>query len=222
MKSIDNVIKVTVSLKHQLNYVLIVFATLVVGLALKILFHETNRKNFEYNNFTGIPYLNKYHIVCPVLISTVIFVISLYDKKEKSVNLINRLRELREYNLTYYLQNLISFIVFLTLYYGIITQFYKFTKFKISGHYAVIVFSNHILVNNIEIANHLSKTRVMLFKYIKYISFFIITHNLYQLVFTCFIYHTIEEATAGFIISSVLVQLIHRLEIDRKFVEKYL
>lgn len=130
--------------------------------------------------------------------------------KQYIMRFLHRLRYLYFFRLT------IIYIYFIFIYYFFIIPIYTTTKFKISGHFLSIIIANFIYSHIIILTNHLEnsnfKSGVMKKLYI--ILNLIIYYNVYNLLFTSWIFHSLIESLIGFIIGCFSVALFSFVEFD--------
>ncbi len=205
--------------KQLISYCFTVGYSLLIGLLLKILFPSVTKNNFTLTYITALPYLNKLHVLTASILNLIlllnILAIIFYDKnKVKNISFLHSLYKLK-----------FGFIfksIFVNLYFKYILLDYlinpidKEFNFRISGHFSSIMFSLLVLVNVKTVTDYLHQIEIRksLMKKYQYVSTFLIYHNIWSLIFTCWIYHTFLECLLSYLISFVVIMILNHIEVD--------
>ena len=193
--------------------------TLIIGLLSKIIFPTSKDKSKMslFIKLIHLPgFLNHNQLLFAGLITLSIFsfvlisysFIELPGKSFQSI--------LKSTRACYFVKNLVILIVFYLIYDFLYKPISQSTKFRLSGHYLVIIFANFMHSNNKIICENLIQNnfKKSMFIGVKYVTMTFMYLNLYSLILTCWIYHSFQECVISMIISTLYTYIIYILDVD--------
>ena len=220
---INKLDQITTNYKNINTYNKLAAASIFIGVFLKLIFRSTTKDNFTYSKLSGFPFLSRNYLMTAFFINLIflinILAILVYDyfNKKNQANESLFLKPLLNLRLCYIFKSLFIWIYFVyVLYENFILSIYDASKFKISGHYACAMLGNLLLLNVKNLSEYLESNRIRtkIMRIYSYFIVFIVIHNIWTLVFTCWLYHSVLEAIAGYLVGVISAYILNLIEID--------
>jgi hypothetical protein len=197
-----------------------VYLIIIIGCFMRFTYPLDYSHFGKLSYLTGIPILRNFQLLPPILLQVAIIIMAfaLYNNK----------RIYEKYTKTKYFQklnflNIFSFIVkiicFYFIYIFLILKIKEVYFIKFSGHILANLFCNSLILSVKNISQHFIKQGISQrnFTILMNICYFFIWHNLYVLVFTAWIYHSIFECLMSLIIGSFYILVIDFMNFDQIF-----
>lgn len=206
-------------LEHIFNLFKVIILISIFGLILKMIVPLKYEYFGKTSFFTGIPFLRGKYFLFPIILEAILVVLAFglylnnkinekYSKFSKFMHKLNLL------NIPSFIIKLLSFYF---IYNNLILRINNGYILKISGHVLATIISSSILLNIKNICQNFIKQDIkkynfsVLFKVCQVVMY----HNLYCLIFTCWIYHSFIEVLLSLFIGALYVLLIEIVNIDQ-------
>lgn len=192
---------------------------IILGNLLKIVYPLSYSYFGKSSFITGIPFLRVNYLLPPMILQIILFIISFGPFNNKRIN--------EKYTITKYFSklnflNTASFILKIFIFYFVYKIYLIInTNFfiKFSGHILATLFSCSMIISTKNICNHFISNEIQQknFKILAKFCDGFILHNLYCLVFTTWIYHSLIECLMGFVVGSFYLLIIDFINFDQIF-----
>lgn len=220
---INKLQQITSNYKNINTYNKLAAVSIFVGIFLKLIFRSTTKDNFTLSVLSGFSFLSRNYLMTAFCINFLflinILAILIYDyfNNKGETNESFFLKPILNLRICYIFKSLFIWVYFVYILYGnFIVPVYDLSKFKISGHFACAMLGNLLLLNVKNIAEYLESKRIRtkIMRIYSYLIVFLVLHNLWTIIFTCWLYHSVLEATAGYLIGVINAYILNLIEID--------
>lgn len=217
--------EISLNFNHFNRVTILTLISLIIGIFLKSIFTEYTRYNFKYLVIGGLPIFTKNHILISIIFNIIfllnVFYLLIKEKRsiEKSHNNdlnFNLFKVLTNIRFSYIFKSIISLITFLVLYNFLVIPIKDTLNFKISGHICSTMFANITIISKLNVSDHFLKYNIKynIFNLYRKLAYALLLHNIWSLIFTMWLYHSIFECLTAYIISYVCTFIIFSFDID--------
>lgn len=202
------------------SYFLLNGIAIIIGTLCK-LFYPISRQTIGKNSFlTGIPLLRRYFFLFPFSMNAVYFIWCIFHYLN-NVSIRNKydhdfIKYLKNIRCGFLFSNITLLIMFYVLYYRVYMPIYHLYGFRLSGHMLSSLLSGAMIVHLVFtyepfIARNISLTFNY---YFRLANIFLYFHSIYTIISTSWIFHTLTELILSFLISMIVIIIIHIVNVD--------
>lgn len=202
----------------NLNFYLILVTILIIlSSSISYIFNLRQFKLPKSSYLTGIPFLRTNYFLVNLLVFIILYTFSVLfyfvwfseeDKRRFKESFLIFNKKLRYF---YCFHNLVIYIIFIGLYNLLYQPLFEETKFRLSGHVLITLFSSNIMINFVTVIDLYKYYNISHFNLslIRYTIYFLLIHNLYVIIWTSGYFHTFLES-----IFSLCIGLLFLLSFD--------
>jgi len=201
------------SSKNLSLFTIIISSIIILSSTISYMFNLRQYKLPKSSYLTGIPFLRTNYFVVNIFIFTILYLFSIilyfviFSETEKQKFKESFLIFNKKLRYFYFFQNMIIYILFIGLYNLLYQPLYEETKFQLSGHVLITLFSSNIMINFINVIDLYKYYNINHFNLtiLRVLIYFILLHNLYVVIWTCGYFHTFWESLISLLIGTLFV-----------------
>jgi hypothetical protein len=216
--------KITKSIKSDLRISILTSLTIIIGFILKIIFPINKKILGKHLYLAGIPFIRENFLFFPfIIISLLLFqLVTIYNNNNIIKARYSLFKYLKKTNFGFLFSNLILILI-LYIFIQIYIAFNNESSFKISEHVATVTFTG-IIYNNIRIickALFAKNKKLKSLHFIDIACIVLLFHNLYANIWTVWVSHTLSEVVISLVVSVLPVLAITFVNIDRLVIKLF-